>query len=62
MVVTGVKRSRTTGVIARGGDASRLAQLEEFAAACSEIDFQPPLSQKERNFLQELQTERITWQ
>jgi hypothetical protein len=54
MVGSGVRRSRTGQ-----REGIMLEHLEEFAAACGKVEFDPPLSQKEALFLQELQTERL---
>lgn len=51
---SGVKRSR-----AGAREGLRVEQLEQFAAACAHIDFQPPLSAKQAAFLQSLQAERL---
>ncbi len=51
---SGVKRSR-----AGAREGLRVEQLEEFAAACAHINFQPPLSAKQAAFLQSLQAERL---
>ncbi|BDA42837.1 Negative elongation factor D [Coccomyxa sp. Obi] len=51
---SGVKRSR-----AGAREGLQVEQLEEFAAACAHIDFQPPLSAKQAAFLQSLQAERL---
>ncbi|KAK9822993.1 hypothetical protein WJX81_003185 [Elliptochloris bilobata] len=51
---SGVRRSRS-GV----RDSKVIARLEDFAAACAQVRFKPPLSTREAAFLQELQTERM---
>ncbi|KAK9816978.1 hypothetical protein WJX72_007733 [[Myrmecia] bisecta] len=48
-----VRRSRTGQ-----HDSSKFEQLEQFAAACSSIEFRPPLEPRDAAFLQELQTDR----
>ena len=53
MQMGGVKRSR---VNAREGLS--LQQLEGFAAACKQVEFRPPLSDKQAAFLRELQPDR----
>ena len=53
MQVGGVKRSR---VNAR--DGLSVQQLEEFASACKQIKFQPPLNEKQTAMLRDLQPDR----
>ena len=55
MQVGGVKRSR---VNAR--DGLSVQQLEEFAAACKQIKFRPPLNEKQAALLRDLQPDRPT--
>ena len=53
MQVGAVKRSR---VNVRDGLSAQ--QLEDFAAACRDVKFRPPLSDKQAALLRELQPER----
>ena len=53
MLLAGVKRSRQ-----QQRNLQDLENLEEFAKACSEINFHPPLGAKEAKFLEGLQAER----
>ena len=53
MQSAGVKRSRQ-----QQRNLQDIERLEEFAAACEKIIFNPPLSAKEAKFLEGLQSER----
>ena len=53
MAVSGMRRAR-----AQRESGNQLELLDEFAAACARVDFQPPLSLAESTFLQNLQSER----
>lgn len=53
MLASGVKKAR---VQRESGAQADL--LEEYASACTRIDFQPPLSVAESTFLQDLHSER----
>lgn len=64
MVVTRVSRSRLLDSGGRsnalmGGFLSPKELLEEFAQACAQMEFRPPLPQREAAFLMELTTERV---
>ena len=54
MQAGGVKRSRA-GV----QDGSRIERLEEFAAACAHVRFEPALDARQAAFLQDLQSRRL---
>ena len=41
-------------------DGLSVQQLEEFAAACKHIKFQPPLNEKQAALLRDLQPDRPT--
>jgi hypothetical protein len=53
MQSAGVKRSRQ-----QQRNLQDIERLEEFAAACAKVIFNPPLSTKETKFLESLQAER----
>ena len=53
MQVGAVKRSRVNV-----RDGLSVQQLEDFAAACRDVKFRPPLSDKQAALLRELQPER----
>ena len=53
MLSAGVKRSRQ-----QQRNLQDLEHLEEFAKACSETDFKPPIGAKEARFLEGMQAER----
>lgn len=53
MMSAGIRRGRLTS-----RDWAVKALLDEFAAACSQVQFQPPLSQREAAFLQDISSDR----
>ncbi len=64
MVVTRVSRSRLLDSVGRtkilmGGFLSPQQLLEEFALACAQMDFNPPLPQREAAFLMELAAQSV---
>lgn len=53
MLASGVRKAR-----AQRESGAQADLLEEYAVACTRVDFQPPLSVAESTFLQDLQSER----
>lgn len=62
-MATRVSRSRlldsSVRMAALGNGHSPQLLLEEFAQACAQMQFKPPLPQREAAFLMELTTERV---
>ena len=63
MVATRVSRSRlldsSVRTAALGSHHSPQLLLEEFAQSCAQMQFRPPLPQREAAFFMELTTERV---